>query len=100
MKKTLELENFGQNRTVRRREYFTKMDEDGTAKVQESSVQSPGALKGIPIFNEASDIYEVEKIIAGPHRRREHLVSSVTSVHFFLDFFQNISVFILSFHLK
>merc|ERR1712045_694764 len=35
--------------------------------------QNPGALKGIPIFNEASDIYEVEKIIAGPHRRREHL---------------------------
>ena len=42
------------------------------------TVKEPGALKGISLFNEASNIYEVEKIIAGPIRRREHLVSSVT----------------------
>ena len=52
---------------------------DETA-IGNDSNEVPGALKGITLFNEASDIYEVEKIIAGPLRRREHLVSSLVFI--------------------
>merc|ERR1712154_90867 len=49
---------------------YDTMDETA---IGNDSNEVPGALKGITLFNEASDIYEVEKIIAGPLRRREHL---------------------------